>query len=262
MLDNAPAFTLKGNNTSGTVNPLDLTGWAGFTAKGTLVAADTILIGDSAAGGVFKSAAISALPAVAPADGSITNAKLAQVTAPVFKGRNTAGLGAVEDMTPAQATALINQFTQGAPGLKGLVPPATTTTDDGKFLRADGTWQPAGGGLDLTADNTWTGIQGYAETTMAPTSPIVWNVDTHPVCVITLNGGPTNMNAPVNVVAGRVYTIRFVGTASTLVWHTSFDFAGGVVPAITSSGIDRFTFIGRPLGILEEIGRSQNLGSP
>lgn len=63
----------------------------------------------------------------------ITNAMLAQVTAPVFKGRTTAGLGNVEDLTAAQATALLDVFTST---LKGLVPASGggSTT----FLRADG----------------------------------------------------------------------------------------------------------------------------
>lgn len=38
----------------------------------------------------------------------VTNAKLVDVTAPVIKGRITAGAGIVEDLTPAQARTLIN----------------------------------------------------------------------------------------------------------------------------------------------------------
>jgi hypothetical protein len=149
-----------------------------------------------------------------------------------------------------------------------LTPFARTLLDD-----ADGAAMKATIGVVddpttlLASDNTWTGVQGYAETVVSPTTPIIWNVDTAPVATVALNAGATTMNAPTNVVAGRVYTIRFVANAagnSTVAWNTNFDFNGGTVPAITSAAnaIDRFTFIGRPSGILEEIGRSQNIGSP
>jgi hypothetical protein len=76
-----------------------------------------------------------------PADNSVTNAKLAQVATSTLKGRTTAGTGNVEDLTIAQATALLNAFTSGSnnPGVKGLVP-APLLADIAKFLRGDGTW--------------------------------------------------------------------------------------------------------------------------
>ncbi len=65
---------------------------------------------------------------------------LADVATDVFIGRDTAGSGPVEVLTPAQATALLSLFTAAN---RGLVPPSGggTTT----FLRADGTFAtPAG----------------------------------------------------------------------------------------------------------------------
>ena len=73
---------------------------------------------------------------------AVTNAKLAAVATATFKGRATAGAGAVEDLNATQATALLNTFTTA---LKGLAPASGGGTAN--FLRADGTWAaPPGGG--------------------------------------------------------------------------------------------------------------------
>ena len=67
-----------------------------------------------------------------------------------IKGRTTAGTGDPEDLTGAQATALLSNVTgdSGSGGVKGLVPaPAAGDAAAGKFLKADGTWAtPSGGG--------------------------------------------------------------------------------------------------------------------
>ena len=71
----------------------------------------------------------------------VTNAMLAQVSTATFKGRTTAATGNVEDLTVAQATALLNVFVgdAGAGGTKGLVI-APAIGDATKFLRGDATW--------------------------------------------------------------------------------------------------------------------------
>lgn len=69
----------------------------------------------------------------------ITNAMLADMATQAIKGRTTAGAGAPEDLTPAQATAILNAFTAA---LKGLVPASGGGTTN--FLRADGNWTSAG----------------------------------------------------------------------------------------------------------------------
>lgn len=66
---------------------------------------------------------------------AVTNAKLAQVAYGTFKGRKTAGTGNVEDLNQADATALLNTFTDS---LQGLVPASGGGTSN--FLRADGSW--------------------------------------------------------------------------------------------------------------------------
>lgn len=75
------------------------------------------------------------------ADGAVDNTKLADMTGPAFKGRQS-GAGDPEDLTVAQATALLDTFTAGA---KGLTPASGGGTTN--YLRADGTWAaPSGGG--------------------------------------------------------------------------------------------------------------------
>src|SRR5262249_20615632 len=81
----------------------------------------------------------------------IDNTKLAQVTAPIVRGRATAGLGNVEDLTPAQATALLNVFGQAGAAagnnLKGLVPAPGALAHAAQFfaLRDSGLWAPVPG---------------------------------------------------------------------------------------------------------------------
>jgi hypothetical protein len=74
--------------------------------------------------------------------GVVTLGKLASMATDSFLGRDTAGTGSPEVLTPAQATALLPTFTSGA---KGLAPASGGGT--GNFLRADGSWAaPATGG--------------------------------------------------------------------------------------------------------------------
>jgi len=85
-------------------------------------------------------------------NGVVTNAKLADVATARFKGRTTAGTGAVEDLTGTQSTALLDTFTSS---LKGLAPASAGGTSN--FLRADGTWAAPSGGVanNLYASNFW-----------------------------------------------------------------------------------------------------------
>jgi hypothetical protein len=114
----------------------------------------------------------------------------------------------------------------------------------------------------LSEDQTWTGIQGYDEKGMSgySGSDLTWNVDAEPCATVSLIAGNTNMQAPAGVVAGRVYTIRMVmhSTGSVVTWNGNFDFSGGIAPTLSAANkVDRFSFMGRTGGILEEIGRSQ-----
>jgi len=78
------------------------------TEKVSPVAADVLLIEDSADSNNKKRVQITNLPAGTPADNSITNAKLADVATATLKGRTTAGSGDPEDLTATQARAVLN----------------------------------------------------------------------------------------------------------------------------------------------------------
>jgi phage baseplate assembly protein W len=96
------------------------------------------------AGGKVPSAQ---LPAPSLVNDSVTNAILANMTAPSIKGRTTTGAGDPEDLTGTQTTAMLDVFTST---LKGLAPSSGGGTAN--YLRADGTWNapPGGGGIPAT----------------------------------------------------------------------------------------------------------------
>jgi hypothetical protein len=71
----------------------------------------------------------------------VTNAFLAQMGANTIKGNNTGSSANALDLTATQVTAMLNQFSSS---LQGLVPASGGGTTN--FLRADGTWTPAGTG--------------------------------------------------------------------------------------------------------------------
>lgn len=87
----------------------------------------------------------------------VTNAELANMATATFKGRTTAGAGAPEDLTQAQATALINVMVgdSGSGGTKGFCPaPAAGDGAAGKYCSAKGLWEvpPGTGGGGALSD--------------------------------------------------------------------------------------------------------------
>jgi hypothetical protein len=123
-------------------------------AQGYLIGNQTVtLSGDITGSGATAIAATIA-------NNAVINAKLADMTAPAFKGRTTAGTGDPEDLTPTQATALLNAFTSA---LKGLAPASGGGTTN--FLRADATWAaPPGGGGTVPTYQVFTSGSGTYNT--------------------------------------------------------------------------------------------------
>lgn len=82
-----------------------------------------------------------------------TYAKIQDVSATDrFLGRKTAGAGVIEELTGAEATARLSNFTgdSGAGGVKGLVPaPAAGDAAAGKLLGAGGSWVAPPAASDL-----------------------------------------------------------------------------------------------------------------
>ncbi len=147
------ANTLKGNNTSGTANALDLTvsqatamlnpmvGDAGSGGAKGLAPAPSA--GDAAAGKYLKADGTWSIPpaggitqltgdiAAGPGSGTqsttiatnaVSNSKLAQMAAHTFKGNNSGATAAPSDLTAAQLTAALNPMVgdTGGGGTKGL----------------------------------------------------------------------------------------------------------------------------------------------
>ncbi len=85
------------------------------------------------------------------ANNAVTNAKTAQMTSGTFKGRKSVGLGDPEDLSAADATALLDVFTSS---LKGLAPGSGGGTTN--YLRADGTWAAPSGTATIFPDTSFT----------------------------------------------------------------------------------------------------------
>lgn len=83
----------------------------------------------------------------------VTLGMLAQIATARFLGRTSASTGDVEELTAAQATALLNAFVgdSGSGGTKGLVP-APASGDASKYLKGDGTWATVSGGSPAGSD--------------------------------------------------------------------------------------------------------------
>jgi len=118
----------RGSSGPGTLQEIGI--GAGLTMTGTTLAGTGL--SDGAKGDITVSGSGTVWTINA---GVVSNAKLANMTAPAFKGRTSAGSGAPEDLTSAQATALLNVFT---PSLPGLAPASGGGTVN--FLRADGAY--------------------------------------------------------------------------------------------------------------------------
>lgn len=136
------ANTIKGNNTGGLANALDLTAAQVKTLLAITESDVANLVTDLAA----KALASRLINTTAPVAGGgdltadrtlsintngIGNTLLAQIATATFKGRTTAGTGNVEDLSATQATALLNVATTSAKGLVSTLPNDATKYWDG-----------------------------------------------------------------------------------------------------------------------------------
>lgn len=110
----------------------------------------------------------------------VDNTKLAQMPANTLKGNNTGVLANAIDLTVAQATAMLNQFTNL---LQGLVPASGGGVLN--FLRADGTWAVppgSGPGSGTVTDVSVTNTNGFDGSVTNPTTTASITIST------TVNG--------------------------------------------------------------------------
>ena len=138
------ANTIKGNNTAGTADPLDLTA----AQVKTLLA-----ITNADVSGLGSLATLSAVGTAQITDGTVSNTDLSTMPANTFKGNNTGSTAAPADMTPAQAKTLLAIANTDVSGL-GPFAPSTKTSIVSADIQ-DGT--VANGDLANMAANTFKG---------------------------------------------------------------------------------------------------------
>lgn len=150
-----PTITVQeeGVTTSSVVTTINFTG-ASVTASGAGATATVNVASSGVSDGDKGDISVSSSGTVWTVDAdAVTNTKLANMATATFKGRTIAGTGDPQDLTVAEATALLNNLVgdSGSGGTKGLVPaPAAGDGAASKVLLATGAWGSigaAGGGV-------------------------------------------------------------------------------------------------------------------
>lgn len=131
---------------SSAVLPSDsiLTGGGTREPSSILASSESVVLGHSVGAPTFGLIADTHVSPTA----AIANSKMADMAQSTIKGRQAgAGTGAPQDLTSAQATAILDAFVgdSGSGGTKGMVP-APASGDATKCLLGDGTWGSCGGG--------------------------------------------------------------------------------------------------------------------
>src|SRR5215468_480992 len=141
--------------------------------------------------------------------GVVQNSDMVNMPAHTHKGNNTGATGPVLDLTQAQLTADLNQFT---PALQGVVPNSGGGTTN--FLRADGTWVAPPG----STTNLLNSVQ-HLDTTTA-------NVSRGDL--VTGQGtGPTTWTRLPKGSASQV--LQMDGTGTDIVWGAASTFNGALL---------------------------------
>ena len=191
-LDSLTINTILSADASRNIVSLDTAVYPSLTelsyVKGVTSSIQTQLNGKQASGN-YITALTSDVTASGPGSAAatisnnvVTNAKLFQMVNNTIKGNVSGSTGAPSDLTGTQVTAILDSFSGS---LKGLVP--VSLGGSVNFLRADGTWAPAG---------VSPGTAEYILYTNSAASATEW----------AINGrGPSGSSYPTNsIILGRV----------------------------------------------------------
>jgi hypothetical protein len=126
---------------------------------------------------------------------------------------------------------------------------------------------PPGSISNLDMLRGWTTVQYVVPTDIAYVSggTTAWDTAVNPNARLAISGGNTTMGAPMNVVEGAYYALRFVQDtpARTVTWDSHYHWAGGPLGAVAPSNIDAaidvFHFRGAVGGVLEFVGAQLNI---
>ncbi len=206
---NIATARILGRTTAGAGVPEELTA---SQAKSVLAIAsgDVSGLAAVATSGSASDLGAGTLPIARIADGAVTLAKLANIATARFLGRTTAGTGVPEELTSAQATAMLDAATAT---VKGAVP--TPPNDSTKFLRGDATWAvPAG-----SSEPKWWGKIAAAWGNGDP-GDVLAMLDGQGVAIV--DATPTNISTSVARISYFmldkdlvVNKVRFYGVGST-----------------------------------------------
>lgn len=96
--------------------------------------------------------------------------------------------------------------------------------------------------------NAFTRQQTFVALLTTGSGSIAWNLDTHQVRIITLDGTPSTLENPTNKKVGGMYTVivkQDVTGSRLLTYGTDYKFPGGVEPILTTTAfaVDCLSFI-------------------
>ena len=199
---------------AGDVEEIATTG-SGSVVRATSPSLVTPLLGTPTSGVMTN---VTGLPTAGLLDDAVTYAKMQNISATArLLGRNTAGAGDTEEVTPTQATAMLDAATAT---LKGLVPtpPNNTTT----FLRGDATFAAAGSGAvtraggntteGTTTSNAMADVVAITGLSIGATLPILGIVDIRKTTGAVATGN-FRLELNTTTVGGNVGTIPSANNA-------------------------------------------------
>jgi phage-related protein len=234
-LANMATATIKGRVTAGTGDPEDLTATqaksvlaitasdvSGLATIATTGSASDLSAGTVAAarmpaltGDVTTSAGAVATTI---ANDAVTNAKLANVATATIKGRTTAGTGDPEDLTAAQAKAVLAITSSDVSGLAAIATSGSASDLSAGII-------PDARMPDLTGDVTTS--EGAVATTIA--SDAVTNAKLANMATQTIKGRTTaGTGDPEDLTAAQVRTI--LGLAAIATSGSAADLSAGIIP--------------------------------